>query len=464
MGVVSSRESCVCAFIYKFKILFLLPFVTLDRIVWTLLDSLHLMTAVCPVEGRIIWAWFRYVSCVFVHKFKILFLLSFVTLDRIVWTLLDSLHLMTAVYPVKGRVIWAWFSHVSRVFVHKFKILFLLPFVTLDRIVWTLLDSLHLMTAVYPVEGRVIWAWFRHVSHVFVHKFKILFLLPFVTLDRIVWTFLDSLHLMTAVYPVEGRVIWAWFRHVSRVFVHKFKILFLLPFVTLDRIVWTFLDSLHLMTAVYPVEGRVIWAWFRHVSCVFVHKFKILFLLPFVTLDRIVWTLLDSLHLMTAVYPVEGRVIWAWFRHVSCVFVHKFKFLFLLPFVTLDRIVWTLLDSLHLMTAVYPVDGRVIWAWFRHVSRVFVHKFKILFLLPFVTLDRIVWTFLDSLHLMTAVYPVEGRVIWAWFRHVSCVFVHKFKILFLLPFLTLDRIVWTLLDSLHLMTAVCPVEGRVIWA
>ena len=69
--------------------------------------------------------------------------------------------------------------------------------------VWTLLDSLHLMAAVYPVEGRVIWAWFRHVS--FVHKFKILFLLPFVTLDRIVWTLLDSLHLMTAVYLVEGR-------------------------------------------------------------------------------------------------------------------------------------------------------------------------------------------------------------------------------------------------------------------
>ena len=451
-------------FVHKFKILFLLPFVTLDRIVWTFLDSLHLMTAVYPVEGRVIWAWFRHVSCVFVHKFKILFLLPFVTLDRIVWTLLDSLHLMTAVYPVEGRVIWAWFRHVSRVFVHKFKIPFLLPFVTLDRIVWTLLDSLHLMTAVYPVEGCVIWAWFRHVSHVFVHKFKILFLLPFVTLDRIVWTLLDSLHLMTAVYPVEGRVIWAWFRHVSCVFVHKFKILFLLPLVTLDRIVWTLLDSLHLMTSVYPVEGRVIWAWFCHVSRVFVHKFKILFLLPFVTLDRIVWTLLDSLHLMTAVYPVEGRVIWAWFRHVSCVLVHKFKILFLLPFVTLDRIVWTLLDSLHLMTAVYPVEGRVIWAWFCHVSRVFVHKFKILFLLPFVTLDRIVWTFLDSLHLMTAVYPVEGRVIWAWFRHVSCVFVHKFKILFLLPFLTLDRIVWTLLDSLHLMTAVCPVEGRVIWA
>ena len=347
---------------------------------------------------------------------------------------------------------------------HKFKILFLLLFVTLDRIVWTLLDSLHLMTAVCPVEGRVIWAWFCHASRVFVHKFKILFLLPFVTLDRIVWTLLDSLHLMTAVCPVEGRVIWAWFRHVSRVFVHKFKILFLLPFVTLDRIVWTLLDSLHLITAVYPVEGRVIWAWFRHVSRVFVHKFKILFLLPFVTLDRIVWTFLDSLHLMTAVYPVEGRVIWAWFRHVSRVFVHKFKIPFLLPFVTLDRIVWTLLDSLHLMTAVYPVEGRVIWAWFRHVSRVFVHKFKILFLLPFVTLDRIVWTFLDLLHLMTAVYPVEGRVIWAWLRHVSCVFVHKFKILFLLPFVTLDRIVWTLLDSLHLMTAVCPVEGRVIWA
>ena len=89
-----------------------------------------------------------------------------------------------------------------------------------------------------------------------------------------------------------------------------------------------------------------------------------------------------------------------------------------------------------------------------------MHKFKILFLLPFLTLDRIVWTLLDSLHLMTAVCPVEGRVIWAWFRHVSCVFVHKFKILFLLLFVTLDRIVWTLLDSLHLMTAVCPVEGR----
>ena len=42
-------------------------------------------------------------------------------------------------------------------------------------------------------------------------------------------------------------------------------------------------------------------------------------MMVFVTLDRIVWTLLDSLHLMTAVYPVEGRVIWAWFRHVSCV-------------------------------------------------------------------------------------------------------------------------------------------------
>ena len=166
------------------------------------------------------------------------------------------------------------------------------------------------------------------------HKFKILFLLPFVTLDRVVWTLLDSLHLMTAVYPVEGRVIWAWFRHVSRVIVHKFKILFLLPFVTLDRIVWTLLDSLHLMAAVCPVEGRVIWAWFRHISCVFVHKCKILFLLPFVTLDRIVWTF-----------------IWAWFRHVSRVFVHKFKILFLLPFVTLDRMVWTLLHSLQLQSA-----------------------------------------------------------------------------------------------------------------
>ncbi|KAL5515349.1 hypothetical protein EMCRGX_G000504 [Ephydatia muelleri] len=47
---------------------------------------------------------------------------------------------------------------------------------------------------------------------------------------------------MTAVYPVERRVIWAWFRHDGR----------------------TLLDSLHLMTAVYPVERRVIWAWFRH--------------------------------------------------------------------------------------------------------------------------------------------------------------------------------------------------------
>ena len=444
---------------HKFKIIFLLPFVTLDTIVWTLLHSLHLTTAVYPVEGCVIWAWFRHVSGVFVHKFKILFLLPFITLDRIVWTPLDSLHLMTAVYPVEERVIWAWCRHVSRVFVHKFKIPFLLPFVTLDRIVWTLLDSLHLMTAVYPVEGRVIWAWCRHVSRVFVHKFKILFQLPFVILDRIVWTLLHSLHLMTAVYPVEGRVIWAWCRHVSGVFVHKVKIIFLLPFVTLDRIVWTLLDSQHLTTAVYPVEGRVIWAWFPHVSGVFVHKFKILFLLPFVTLDRIVWTLLHSLHLTTAVYPVEECVIWAWFRHVSGVFVHKFKILFLLPFVTLDRIVWTPLDSLHLMTAVYPVEGRVIWAWCRHVSRVFVHKFIILFLLPFITLDRIVWTLLDSLHLMTAVYPVEGRVIWAWCRHVSGVFVHKFKIIFLLPFVTLDRIVWTLLDSQHLTTAVYPVEG-----
>ena len=47
MGVVSSRELCVCA-----QVLFLLLFVTLDRIVWTLLDSLHLMTVVCPVDGR----------------------------------------------------------------------------------------------------------------------------------------------------------------------------------------------------------------------------------------------------------------------------------------------------------------------------------------------------------------------------------------------------------------------------
>ena len=445
----------------KFKFLFLLPSVTTDRIVWTLLDSLHLMTAVYPVERRVIWAWFRHMSRVFVLKFKFLFLLPSVTTDRMVWTLLDSLHLMTAVYPVERRVIWAWFRHVSHVFVHKFKFLFLLPFVTTDRMVWTLLDSLHLMTAVYPVERRVIWAWFRHVSRVFVLKFKFLFLLPSVTTDRIVWTLLDSLHLMTAVYPVERRVKWAWFRHVSRVFVHKFKFLFLLPSITTDRMVWTLLDSLHLMTAVYPVERRVIWAWFRHVSRVFVLKFKFLFLLPSVTTDRIVWTLLDSLHLMTAVYPVERRVVWAWFRHVSRVFVHKFKFLFLLPSVTTDGIVWTLLDSLHLMTAVYPVERCVIWAWFRHVSRVFVHKFKFLFLLPSVTTDRMVWTLLDSLHLMTAVYPVERRVIWAWFRHVSRVFVHKFKFLFLLPSITTDRMVWTLLDSLHLMTAVYSVERRV---
>ena len=132
------------------------------------------------------------------------------------------------------------------------------------------------------------------------HKFKILFLLHFVTLDRIVWTFLDSLHLMTAVYLVERRVIWAWFRHMSRVFVHKFKILFLLPFVTLDRIVWTFLDSLRLMTAVCPVEGRVIWAWFRLVSGVFLWKFKFIFILPSITFDRMVWTLLHSLQLQSA--------------------------------------------------------------------------------------------------------------------------------------------------------------------
>ena len=147
---------------------------------------------------------------------------------------------------------------------------------------------------------------------------------------------------------------------------------------------------------------------------------------------------------MAAVYPVEGRVIWAWFRHVSCVFVHKFKILFLLPFVTLDRIVWTLLNSLHLMKAVYPVEGCVIWAWFRHVSHVFVHKFKILFLLPFLTLDRIVWTLLDSLDLMVAVCPTERRVIWAWIRLVSSVFLWKFKFIFILPSITLDRMVWTL--------------------
>ena len=242
--------------------------------------------------------------------------------------------------------------------------------------VWTLLDSPHLMAAVHPIERRVIWAWFHHVSRVFVHKFKFLFLLPFVTLNRMVWTLLDSPHLITAVHPVERRVIWAWFRHMSRVFVYKFKFLFLLPFVTLDRMVWTLLDSPHLMAAVHLIERRVIWAWFRHVSRVFVHKFKFLFLLPFVTLNWMVWTLLDSPHLITAVHPVERRVIWAWFRHVSRVFLHKFKFLFLLPFVTLDRMVWTLLDSPHLMTAVHPVERCVIWAWLHDVSRVFVHKFK----------------------------------------------------------------------------------------
>ena len=111
---------------------------------------------------------------------------------------------MTAVYPVERRVIGAWFHHVSREFVQKFKFLFLLPSVTTDTIVWTLLDSLHLMTAVYPVERCVVWAWFRHVSHVIVDKFKFLFLLPSVTTDRMVWTLLDSLHLMTAVYPHGG--------------------------------------------------------------------------------------------------------------------------------------------------------------------------------------------------------------------------------------------------------------------
>ena len=145
------------------------------------------------------------------------------------------------------------------------------------------------------------------------------------------------------------------------------------------------------------------------------NKFKILFLLRFVTLDRIVWTLLDSLHLMTAVCPVEGRVIWAWFRHVSCVFVHKFKILFLLPFVTLDRIVWTLLDSLHLITAVCSVEGRVIWAWFRLVSGVFLWKFKIIFILPSITLDRMVWTLLHSLQLQSAcsLLCIERRVPWS---------------------------------------------------
>ena len=102
-------------------------------------------------------------------------------------------------------------------------------------------------------------------------------------------------------------------------------------------------------------------------------------------------------------------------------FVHFYKFLFLLPFVTLDRMVWTLLDSPHLMAAVHPVERRVLWAWFRHVSRMFVHKFKFLFLLLFVTLNRMVWTLLDSPHLMTAVHPVERRVIWAWLHHVSCI-------------------------------------------
>ena len=130
----------------------------------------------------------------------------------------------------------------------------MIVFVTLDRMVWTLLDSLHLTTAVYPIEKRVIWAWFHHVSHVFLQKFKFLFLLPSVTLDRMVWTLLESLHLITAVYPIERRVIWAWFRHVSNVFLQMFKFLFLLPSVTLDRMVWTLLESLHLITAVYPIE------------------------------------------------------------------------------------------------------------------------------------------------------------------------------------------------------------------
>ena len=35
---------------------------------------------------------------------------------------------------------------------------------------------------------------------------------------------LRFLHLMIAVYPVQRRVIWAWFHHVSRVFVHKVQI------------------------------------------------------------------------------------------------------------------------------------------------------------------------------------------------------------------------------------------------
>ena len=245
----------------------------------------------------------------------------------------------------------------------------MIVFVTLDRMVWTLLDSLHLTTAVYPIERRVIWAWFRHVSHVFLQMFKFLFLLPSVTLDRMVWTLIDSLHLMTAVYPIERTcrmgVVPTRESCVSANVQISISI-------TLCNFGQDGLDTLRFTT---PHDSSLPHRKACHMgvvpsreSCVSANvQISIS-----ITLCNFGQDGLDTNRfttLTTAVYPIERRVIWAWLRHVSHVFLQKFKFLFLLPSVTLDRMVWTLLDSLHLMTAVYPIERRVIWAWLRQITQ-----------------------------------------------------------------------------------------------